>query len=445
MELSFGAASDGNNFLVAIAGDSTSANNITAQLVSQTGTLVGSRISTGGNGGAPGVAFDGSNYLMVWPDGEGYPNFTLKGRFVSPSGSLVNTSFSIAELLDNGTLSGIAFSGDTYLVVYYRMADLVNMWPNVYGRLVSPSGTVGEEITIGTIHYNYSGVRYNVALAFDGANFLVVWDDGAVKGRFVSPAGVPGSAFNINEDKIDHNPLNVAFDGTNYLVGWPSWISGAWSLFGQRIDKSGNKVGNKISLTTSPANPIFPSIAFDGTNYLVLWTDARNDTNHDWHCDTGEGTCWDIRAQYVSKTGTLVGSEIVIDADAGNQLGVVGFGWGKYLILANYIDTLQGGSVGDVYGMFLTPDTSDFIKTFDSGGSAVIGTYSHVQNAFDDAGLISGDIIKMHATTFPENAIFNESGKLVHLKGGYDSAFVQNILKTAIKGSLTIRGGTVIV
>ena len=67
-EFAVSAASDGTNYLVGIQGDQKDHADITAQLVSQTGTLVGSRISVPRTGGAPFVAFDGNNYLMVWDD-----------------------------------------------------------------------------------------------------------------------------------------------------------------------------------------------------------------------------------------------------------------------------------------------------------------------------------------------------------------------------------------
>src|ERR1035437_9939506 len=71
---SLSAASDGTNFLVGIEGDGTSNSSITAQLVSPTGALIGSRIAVGGSGGVPFVAFGKTNYLMVWQDDADYPS-----------------------------------------------------------------------------------------------------------------------------------------------------------------------------------------------------------------------------------------------------------------------------------------------------------------------------------------------------------------------------------
>jgi len=216
-------------------------------------------------------------------------------------------------------------------------------------------------------------------VAFDGTNFLVVWTDDSndyeVKGRFVSPAGTLGTELSINASTApSDNPLTVAFDGTNYLVVWTDEVGAtvgvpthAWDVFGQRVDTSGNLVGGVISISTAAGQQFLPMIAFDGANYLVTWTDMRNDTNKDWVCDSNEGTCSDIYGQYVSKTGAVVGTEFVINNDTGNQMGGVGgFAGGKYFVIVNTGIVWPGPnyvpdwSYGDVYGVFVTPtDTSN--------------------------------------------------------------------------------------
>jgi len=360
-ELAVSTAFDGMNYFVAIKGDASADDNVTAQLVSQTGSLVGPRISIGSSVDMePQVAFDGTNYLLIWDD----YSFNLNGRFISTSGDLIGDPFVISPTnggwLDTG---GIVFGGGKYLVVYDKAID-INAKDVVYCRLVDPSGSVSGEVSVST----GSGKVHSInQAAFDGTNFLIVWtedvDDYEVRGRFVSPIGTLGTEFSINASTHpSDNPLAVAFDGTNYLVVWDDEVggkgSGVWDLFGQLIDKSGNTVGGVISISTAAGHQIGPIIAFDGTDYLVSWTDMREDTNQDGLCDEGENTCWDIYGQYVSKAGALVGSEFVINNDAGNQLGGVGgFAGGKYFGLVNNITGFSGNDIlgTDAYGVFVTP------------------------------------------------------------------------------------------
>lgn len=260
-------------------------------------------------------------------------------------------------------MGGIAYGGGVYLVVYENEIN-ANGDSVIHGHMVTPSGTVGGELAIssGLGHQGLDNVAY------DGTNFLVVWTDDAndfeVKGRFVSPAGALGAEISINAstDKSD-NPVTVAFDGTNYLVAWTDEVGGAgsgeWDLFGQLVTPSGALSGSVITISGAPGQQFLPNITFDGTNYLVTWTDMRNDTNKDAVCDQDEGTCFDLFGQYLSKSGTLVGSEFAINTGAGNQFGGPPvFAVGKYLALINNFDSYDG-VVGDVYGAFITPpDTS---------------------------------------------------------------------------------------
>ena len=342
------AAFDGTNYLVGIQGDATAHYDISAQLVSQSGTLLGSRISLSRTGGLPFVAFDGTNYLMIWQDDATDPKDQLYGVFLSKAGSIINAPFVISGTTIS-EIGGIAFGGGKYLTVYYK-TNLAEGKDSVYGRLVSPSGTVENEISIST-GYGTQGFK-NVA--FDGANFFVVWDNQAnnteVKGRFVSPTGALGTEITVKAAGLPNdNPLTVAFDGTNYLVVWTEQINeNNWDMFGQLVTPAGAISGGVISISTASGQQFFPLISVDGTNYIVTWTDMRNDTN------------WDIYGQLVSKSGALVGSEFVLNNDSGNKIGgVVGpMVDGKMLCL---IDTgitvgIDGEFLfGDVYGEFLNP------------------------------------------------------------------------------------------
>ena len=190
-ELSIGAAFDGTHFLVGVQGDQTFHADITAQLVSQSGALVGPRIFTGRTGGAPYVAFDGANYVMVWPDDAlGGTHDVVYGLFVSPARIPVGSPFVISQGTDNEDVAGIAFDGSNYLVTWTDQTDPTN-W-DVSGRFVNPSGVpVDEAFSIVACPGN-QGIS---PIAFGGGRYLVDWNYGVriqnetfadVLGTFVS-------------------------------------------------------------------------------------------------------------------------------------------------------------------------------------------------------------------------------------------------------------------
>jgi hypothetical protein len=359
-ELSVSLAFDGINYLVGIEGDASARDAIGAQLVSQSGDLVGSLISTGHWGGAPGVAFDGTNYLLVWEDcPDNGCNRDLWGVLVNPSGATA-TPFFIHEGPVH-KIGGIACDGTNYLVVYFVEVNASTSDSRVYGRFVSTSGFVSQEINISTGFGDFG--HYNTA--FDGTNYLIVWvdddNDTEVKGRFVSQSGTLGNELSINASSYhSDNIVAVVFDGTNYLVVWEDQVGGypdgEWDIFGQLLDTAGDPVGGVIDISTATGSQHLPCVAASGYGYLVTWTDMRNDANEDFACDDGEATCLDIYGQYLSRSGDLLGPEVPISTDDGNQfISPLAHGQSTYLVIWNDGDHVDG-EFGDTRGTIM-PDT----------------------------------------------------------------------------------------
>ncbi|OFZ66006.1 MAG: hypothetical protein A2V79_03185 [Betaproteobacteria bacterium RBG_16_56_24] len=154
-----GAAFDGTNFLVGIKGDATAAQSITAQFVSKTGALVGSRITVPGFlGGAPQVAFDGTNYLMAW-GADTVNNVSINGsndiygQLIDQSGNKVGTPFNISNQAGREDFSGlndVIFDGVNYFVVW-GSAPTTDGCNDECGQFVKPDGTLlGSPIKLNT-------------------------------------------------------------------------------------------------------------------------------------------------------------------------------------------------------------------------------------------------------------------------------------------------------
>lgn len=150
----------------------------------------------------------------------------------------------------------------------------------------------------------------------------------------------------------------MAFDGTNFLVVWTDDMGGLrqYDFFGQLV--------SPVPITTAPGNQLLPYIASDGVNYLVTWTDLANDTSGNLACDVDEGTCLDIYGQLVSRSGSLVDTNFAVVTDPGNQgQSPVAWGAGKYLMA--WIDG-PFTSNEDVRGILL-PSERIFEDGFEAG------------------------------------------------------------------------------
>jgi hypothetical protein len=225
------------------------------------------------------VAFDGTNYLVVWSDRRaGRPEIyctrvDTSGTVYDPSGVRVSTSSG-----DQHNPS-VCFGDTNYLVVW---EDRRNGLEDIYGARVNQAGNVLD--TAGIAIATTSDDQYVPSVASDGTNYLVVWEEEHQTGfdiyaarvdqtgTVLDPMGIGVSTFTGNQEFAV-----VAFDGTNYMVAWQDERNGSWDIYVARVDTLGNVLDQfGIPVTTDTAKCQVPAIAFDGTNYLVLWEKSRN-------------------------------------------------------------------------------------------------------------------------------------------------------------------------
>ncbi|MGD1046555.1 MAG: T9SS type A sorting domain-containing protein [Bacteroidota bacterium] len=352
-----GAAFDGINYLVTLQGDTVNPNSITAQLVSASGSLVGSRISLGMSGGSPLAAFDGSNYLMAWYDNSN----TVYGQFINTFGNLVGSHFVIAN---NATFGNggwrLAFGDSAYMVVLTRDTIL-------YGQLVGKSGNL-----IGAAAQISANSAGDNAIAFDGTNFLVAWCDNSsnnrdalgrpkdIYGQFISKSGVLiGSNFLIDDGPYaSDNPVTIAFDGSRYMVCFhdqAKLVSHKWNLFARFVTPSGT-VAEKVTIRDSTYNPIFPAIAFDGTSYLITWTENV------LSLDSAQS-----KGMFFNTSGIPIDTAFTLFGTLGSKIPLFAgpiFGGGEYLVVTTRVilNISPDGHIdftnGDVYGKIIQTTTT---------------------------------------------------------------------------------------
>ena len=384
-EVSIGAAFDGTNYLVGIQGDNVHHASVGAQLVDQSGTLVGSLITTGRTGGAPVVAFDGTNYMLVWTDDANHPNDDIYGCLISPSGDR-GAIFLISQAPGKQEVCGIAFDGTNYLIVWedYRN-DLdedgecdpgEGTCTDIYAQFVTKMGSLpGPEIPVSTQVES----QKQPGAAFDGTRYLVAWSSKRdepgelwdIWGRFVTTAGVLSDPFLISETASPrYNPTCVTFGETDYLVTWnkdmgPGYPSPSdWDMYGRIVLPTGGFLSSEFPISQAPGSQLFPRAAYDGHKYLVIWTDFGNDADSDYTCDPGEGTCADVLGQFLSTTGAPAGPVFVVNNDAYNQFGLsIVFGADRFLVGIGQGDVFVGPS--DMYGVFVSGAPVYFVRISD--------------------------------------------------------------------------------
>jgi hypothetical protein len=400
-------AFDGANFLVVWQDDrSGSDSDIYGARVTPQGTVLdpaGFVISPAANDQCtPSVAFDGANFLVVWQDDRSGSDYDICGARVTPQGTMLDPAgFVISQAADDQCTPSVAFEGMNFLVVWqdYRSdfygdiygarvtpqstvldsggivisqvaneqcspvlafdgASFLVVWQDyhtdfygdIYGARVTPQGTVLD--SAGIVISQAGNNQYSPALAFDGVNFFVVWEDNRsgsnydIYGARVTPQGAVLDSAGMVVSRAAHNQRSpaVGFDGADFLVAWRDYRSGSeWDIYGARVTQQGAVLDSAgVALSQAADHQCSPATAFDGVNFLVVWQDHRS------------GSDWDIYGARVTPQGAVLDSAgfIISQAACDQRIPSVGFDGANFLVV--WQDD-RSGSDYDIYGARVTP------------------------------------------------------------------------------------------
>jgi len=192
---------------------------------------------------------------------------------------------------------------------------------------------VGDDFQISTTGGAAPEIVYNAT----GSEYLVAWrglssDISTIYGqRLDADANTVGDSFAISMARSDgENQFGADFHdvalnsiGNEYLVTWQgNAIFGKAEIFGQRLDGSGNALGDNFQISmTGPADDItfdafFPAIAFNstGNEYLVTWQQA-----------VFSPRSRDIYGQCLDSSGNTLGDSFRIGMQEGSSLPDVAY------------------------------------------------------------------------------------------------------------------------
>jgi hypothetical protein len=267
-------------------------------------------LGTGRNNYGAKAAFDGTGFLVVWRDGREAlsriyaTRVDSNGKVLDPLGLRLTTTSNIQNKAD------IAYGDGTFLAVWEESSG--SMSPKIYAARISSAGTVLDPTGFPVSGESY-GDQLSPALAFDGTNFMVTWSLGGSGGRIaaarVSPAGKVLDATPLTVSKINstyaaaQGEPAIAFDGTNYLVAWQDDRNTWWDIYANRVSPTGSVLdGNGFPVANAESGENTPALAFDGNNYLVTWSDWPGDSSRESS----------IYARRVSPAGTVLDSNALV-------------------------------------------------------------------------------------------------------------------------------------
>jgi hypothetical protein len=242
------------------------------------------------------VAFDGTNFFAVWGEWR-QGSFDIYGARQRPNGSMLDgAGIPVATGAVQQFHPAVAWNGAQYLVVWQQGAA-------IYGARVTPGGTVVDSIAI---HIGAGVDAQNPDVAWDGSNFLVVWQD-VTETESTFDSDIAGARVSANGTVLDPSGISistaastqtmpaVASNGTASLVVWQDDRSGVFTdVYGARVRHAGVvRDPSGIAISVAARSQFDPSVASNGTGYQVLWSDYRN------------GDVADIFGARVASSGTI--------------------------------------------------------------------------------------------------------------------------------------------
>lgn len=223
----------------------------------------------------------------------------------------------------------VAWSDEKFGGVYYYICV----------SRVAPGGAV---LDTGVCITNGSGSsEYYPKIDFDGSRCLVVWQkSGIVQGRFINSSGLPeGNVFMIAAGGA--GGPSIAYDGTNYLVVYQAGTWPNYNIYGQFVSPQGTLVGSQFTIALDNNDTLrWPDITFDGSDYLVVWMSGPNSPGPNY-----------IHGQGVAVDGSLIGNNFMISDNSNTTR------WWPVLAASdiNYLVVWGQNTVSDIYGNIDTP------------------------------------------------------------------------------------------
>ncbi|MFN7131838.1 MAG: hypothetical protein ACK4N5_07140, partial [Myxococcales bacterium] len=341
----------------------------------------------------PTVGYDGANFWVAYPILSSFTSYSgqiFANRF-APDLSAVGSRLTISSSSWSRTPS-MACGGDHCLLTWHYDNQSTT---TVYGARVRNDGTVLTSTS--SPHYFgtsptgvIAGTQRRFGVAWTGSSFAATWHEA---NRSANPGGRGTDVYlrRLNTDgsfpdtaavrvstgaNRQQNP-SVAFNGSSYLVVWTDDRADQQDIYAARFDADGNlldPVG--IAVSTAANEQATPVVAAIGSDFLVVWSDRRS------------GTSWDLFAARIGADGTVKDPGGIAVSNASGDQSEPAVACGVTECLAAWRDT-RTTTNGDVYFARLSPAGS----VLDLGGKlleTLSGVSSSPAVAFDGTQYLGG-------------------------------------------------------
>jgi hypothetical protein len=376
---------------------------------------------------APVAAINHGTVLVAWRDRR-VRNSTndIFGTLVNFTNNTVNVLNPLGIAISSNGVSQspavCAFTNE-FLVVWSDTRSNGLTGTDVYGARVDTNGILVDPNAIAIC--NNPGNQNNPAVAGSSSNALVVWTDprnsantgNDIYATRISNLGVVQDPNDILVSKSgsEQSSPAVAFDGNNYLVVWQdqrNFMTNGADILGTRVSSVGKVLDLQgINICTQLGDQQHPSVGASGGEFLVAWEDSQN----------AGTTGVDIHATRVSDSGAVLDpAGLILSSVQNDQLTpAVGGNQSTFLVAwgddSNPVNPGLYGTLVNQSGGISAP--GGFVIAANSGSEsfpAIAANSNQFLVAFQDTG--SGNV--MAARVANNGTVLDPTGATLTLSGG---------------------------
>jgi hypothetical protein len=221
----------------------------------------------------PDITFDGSNYVVVWSEGEFGGAHKVRAARVTTQGAVLDSGILYGKDSYLEYRPGIAFGGSRCLAIWYDYQEPFGVFGRFLNDQAQPDSEAFAIRTSNVCHL------FQPDIAYAAGRFLVVWNEQTsyagdeIYGQIIDLAGnLCGGALPIAVGPGFQSNPRVAGNDV-FLVVWDE--NGA--IFGQRVSSDGQLIGPEFVISDSTNNDrMSADIAFGADNCLALWMQYTN-------------------------------------------------------------------------------------------------------------------------------------------------------------------------
>jgi hypothetical protein len=267
-----------------------------------------------GDSEVPVIAVVRSNIYLVWSD-DTAGNYEIFFKRSIDGGATWTANRRLTNTAGGSFHPAIAVDGPNIFVIWHDITTPGNA--EIYFKRSNDRGVTWSASKRLTNNIGYSE---DAAIAVDGSNIYVTWDDDTpgdseIYFKRSNDRGVTWSASKrLTKNTGDSEDPAIAAAGSNIYVVWSDDTPGNSEIYFKRSNDGGATWAANRRVTNNAGRSELPAIGVDGSNIAVAWMDDTPGNREIYFKQSIDGgVVWAASKRLTNNTGESYGPAIAVD------------------------------------------------------------------------------------------------------------------------------------